>query len=149
MREEPRDFFNPHEDYQNAGNQNQTQELKKGAKPKKIVENTANFIDYKISCKEISEDNVYIFVDYDDKHFIVTLRYCNILYREGTRYAFNFGHDRDQVCLNVVISSQSDWTIKYASLLRLISVNQIWPEVNVFDRKWKLNFENMASIPSL
>ena len=29
MREEPIDFFNPHEDNQNAGNQNQPHELKK------------------------------------------------------------------------------------------------------------------------
>ena len=76
MQEEPRDYGNVHDVNQNAGRPDKKYELKKGVKPKKIVENTANFIDFKISCKEFSEDNVYILVDYGDKHYIVTLRYA-------------------------------------------------------------------------
>ena len=91
MQEEPRDFGNLHGDNQNAGKLNKIHKLKKGVKPKKIVENTADFIDYKISCKEISEDNVYIFVDYNDKHFIVTLRYAT--YRMLTYFREKYGVD--------------------------------------------------------
>jgi len=46
---------------------------KKGAKPKTIVENTADLIDFIIKKGELSKDNVYVLVDYDDKNYIVTL----------------------------------------------------------------------------
>ena len=93
MQEEPRDFGNLHGNNQNfeAGKLNKIHKLKKGVKPKKIVQNTADFIDYKISCKEISEDNVYIFVDYNDKHFIVTLRFAT--YRMFTYFREKYGVD--------------------------------------------------------
>ena len=59
----------------NAGNLHGKNLEKKGAKPKTIVENTADLIDYKIRKGELSKDNVYVLVDYDDKNYIVTLRY--------------------------------------------------------------------------
>ena len=69
------DYGNVHGDNQNAGNPRGKNPDKKGAKPKTIVENTADLIDYKIRKGELSKDNVYVLVDYDDKNYIVTLRY--------------------------------------------------------------------------
>ena len=70
------DHGNLHGDNPNtAGNPNGKNPDKKGAKPKTIVENTADLIDFKIKKGELSKDSVYVLVDYDDKHYIVTLRY--------------------------------------------------------------------------
>ena len=81
----------------------------------------------------------------------------SVLFR--TRYAchlFLYGLGMFAIFFNLISIScqiwsfpvEFDWTIKYVFLLRIISINQIRPEVNVFDRKWILNFENMASIAS-
>ena len=69
------DHGNLHGDNQNARGLYGNNPNKKGAKPKTIVENTADLIDYQIRKSELSKDNVYVLVDYDDKNYIVTLRY--------------------------------------------------------------------------
>ena len=70
------DHGNLHGDNPNtAGNPNGKNPDKKGAKAKSIVVSTADLIDYKIRKGELSKDNVYVLVDYDDKNYIVTLRY--------------------------------------------------------------------------
>ena len=90
---------------------------------------------------------------------IIGTRYACHVMTEGTSFACHISFVSDQVCLpyfpNLISISckiwsfpvESDWTIKFAFLLSIISVNQIWPEVNVFDKEWMLNLKNMASIP--
>ena len=75
MQDEPIDHGDVHRDNKNASGLYGKNPIKKGAKPKSIVENTADLIDFKIKKGELSKDNVYVLVDYDDKHYIVTLRY--------------------------------------------------------------------------
>ena len=58
-----------------AGNPYGNKVMKQGAKPNPNVENTAAFVEFKIQCGKLSEDNYYIFVDYDDKNYIFTLGY--------------------------------------------------------------------------
>ena len=70
------DHGNLHGDNPNtAGNPNGKNPDKKGAKPKTIVENTADLIDFRIKRGELSAEDVYVLVDYDDKNYIVTIRY--------------------------------------------------------------------------
>ena len=47
---------------------------KEGADPKSIVRNMANLIDIKIKLKELSNDNVYVIVEFDGENFITTIR---------------------------------------------------------------------------
>ena len=76
MQDEPIDHGDVHRDNKNfAGNLYGKNPEKKGAKPKSIVENTADLIDFIIKKGELSKDNIYVLVDYDDKNYIVTLRY--------------------------------------------------------------------------
>jgi len=46
---------------------------KEGADPKSIVRNMANLIDIKIKLKELSNDNVYVIVEFDGENFITTI----------------------------------------------------------------------------
>ena len=67
--------LNAYHDQNTAGNPYGNKVMKQGAKPKAIVENTAALIDFKIQCGKLSVVNYYVFVDYEDKNYIFTLRY--------------------------------------------------------------------------
>ena len=57
-----------------AGNMHGNFRTKKGSDPKSIIRNMANFIDIKIKLGELSDDNVYVIVEFDGEIFITTIR---------------------------------------------------------------------------
>lgn len=64
-----------HGENQNAGSQYGNHKTKEGASPKSIVVNAACFIDSKIKNGELFKDKIFVFVDYDDKNYVFTLKY--------------------------------------------------------------------------
>ena len=57
-----------------AGSLNHQGAKKQGADPKSFVVNTANFIDVKIESGKLSEDKIYVIIDYKDTNYVITLR---------------------------------------------------------------------------
>ena len=64
-----------HDDSNNvAGNLYGNFKKKEGADPKSIVRNMATLIDIKIKLEELSDDKIYVIVEFDGQIFITTIR---------------------------------------------------------------------------
>ena len=57
-----------------AGNLYGNFRKKEGEDPKSIVRNMANLIDIKIKLKELSDDKIYVIVEFNEEFFIITIR---------------------------------------------------------------------------
>ena len=57
-----------------AGNLYGNFKKKEGGDPKSIVRNMATLIDIKIKLEELSDDKIYVIVEFDGQIFITTIR---------------------------------------------------------------------------
>ena len=68
------DFLLHGEESNVAGNLHGNFRRKEGGDPKSIVINMANLIDIKIKLKELSDDKIYVIVEFNGGIFITTMR---------------------------------------------------------------------------